>query len=197
MTLTDWLQSWITAKAMLVRPRTLTGYRGDKKHIDPLIGSTTLAKLTVKDIERLYRHVLDLGRAPATVIHIRATLTASLGDAVARGRIARNVASLAAAPRDTAGEVQPLNLAEVQMVLNAAAGPATGSGGSWRSRRVCAREKCSACNGRAWIRRPECSRCTAPWPAVDGITAAVRRSSAQRARRSARNGSVGVCWRGR
>lgn len=120
VTLSDWLQSWITAKAMSVRPKTLTGYRGDMKHIDPLIGSLTLAKLTVEDIERLYRHVLDRGRAPATVIHIRATLTAALGDAVARGRIARNVASLAAAPRDTAGEVQPLNLAEVQMVLTAA-----------------------------------------------------------------------------
>lgn len=59
VTLTDWLQSWITAKAMSLRPKTLTGYRGDKKHIDPLIGSTTLAKRTVKDIERLYRHVLD------------------------------------------------------------------------------------------------------------------------------------------
>src|SRR5262249_15062085 len=99
VTISGWLTPWIAGPPTSGRPNTVVGYRTDQKHIDAVIGSIQLGKLTPEDVERLYSVMAKRGLSTGTVLHVRRTLSAALSTAVARGRIARNVVKLASMPR--------------------------------------------------------------------------------------------------
>ncbi len=120
VTVQEWLDTWIAAKAGSVRPKTIIGYGVDRAHIVRSVGSIELTKLTPEDIERLYAEVLSSGCGPATTTHVRATLSAALTAAARRGRIARNPVAAATSPRLVATPVEPLSETETRRVLDAA-----------------------------------------------------------------------------
>jgi len=122
VTVAEWLDLWIASKAASVRPKTIVGYGVDRAHIVRALGAVELTKLTPEHIEAMYAEILASGCGPATTTHVRATLSAALNQAAARGRIARNPVPAAVSPRLVSARVEPLSVAETRRVLDAATG---------------------------------------------------------------------------
>ena len=119
--LADWLEDWLTASALRVRPNSLYGYTTDvRAHIVPTIGKHRLADLEPEHVEYLYTALLAKGLNVGTVHHVRTTLNKALNDAVRRHRIPRNPVALAHTPRYDAPEVDPLTVAEARTLMAAA-----------------------------------------------------------------------------
>jgi integrase len=101
MTVGAWLDHWlaktVTPKA---EPTTIEGYEISLRlHIKPYLGRVPLAKLTTEQVET-WLHQLEVdGRGARTRHFALQRLRTALNQAVARGHIARNVATLAQAPR--------------------------------------------------------------------------------------------------
>lgn len=77
-------------------------------------------------IEKLYAKLRAKGLKPATVHQVHRTLRTALNEAVRRGQIARNPATLAKAPRVVEDEIQPFTVTEAQRILAAAVGRRNG-----------------------------------------------------------------------
>jgi len=121
VTVEQWLDAWIVSKLGSVRAKTIAGYRGDRKRIVSSLGHLELSKLTAEDVERMYREILASGVGVSVVVHVRATLSASLKTAGRRGRIVRNPVAAAITPRYTPREIVPLSEDEALKVCAAAA----------------------------------------------------------------------------
>ncbi len=93
--------------------------RGDV-HLIPGVGAHRLDRLEPEHLERLYAKMLRAGGSPATANQAHRTIRTALGEAEQRGRITRNPAQLAKAPRPDEIEVEPYTLDEVRQLLNAA-----------------------------------------------------------------------------
>lgn len=119
--LADWLEDWLTASALRVRPNSLYGYTTDvRAHIVPTIGKHRLTDLEPEHVEYLYTALLAKGLNVGTVHHVRRTLNKALNDAVRRRRIPRNPVTLAHTPRYDAPEIDPLTVAEARTLMAAA-----------------------------------------------------------------------------
>ncbi|HRA50206.1 site-specific integrase [Actinotalea sp.] len=119
--LSDWLEDWLTASALRVRPNSLYGYTTDvRAHIIPTIGKHRLADLEPEHVEYLYTVLLAKGLNVGTVHHVRRTLNKALNDAVRRRRIPRNPVTLAHTPRYDAPEFDPLTVSEARTLMAAA-----------------------------------------------------------------------------
>lgn len=123
LTVAAWLEHWLeTIASRRVRPRVLEGYRATiRLHINPAIGHRRLARLQPEHVERLHATMFDKGLSPATVLRAHRVLARALRVAEQRGRIARNIATLADAPaagRPATGDA--LTLEEARAVLAAA-----------------------------------------------------------------------------
>jgi integrase len=90
-------------------------------HLIPGIGAHRLEKLTPEHIEKLTRKMQENGSRPATAHQAHRTLRTALNEAMRRGHLSRNPASLAKAPRLEEEEVEPYSVEEVQRLLIAAA----------------------------------------------------------------------------
>jgi hypothetical protein len=91
VTLDTYLRNWVKARATVVRPNTLSGYRADLQHVERSgVGKVKLQALSAEHIERIYRHVLASGCGPGSVAHLRRTVSAALNAAARRGHIPRN-----------------------------------------------------------------------------------------------------------
>ncbi|QNA74178.1 site-specific integrase [Streptomyces sp. So13.3] len=123
-TVKAWLVHWlenITAPPV-VRESTYSSYRAAVNvHLIPGIGGHRLDKLEPEHLERLYTKMQRNGSKPATAHQAHRTIRLALNEAMRRGHIVRNVASLAKAPRITEEEVDPYSVREVQRLLEEAA----------------------------------------------------------------------------
>jgi integrase len=120
-TLLTYLRSWAKARANVVRPSTLSGYRTDLLHVERSgVGSVKLRVVTAEHIERIYAAVLAAGCAPGSVAHVRRTISAALNAAARRGHIARNPVPLADMPRADDDELEPYDAEEIAKLLIAA-----------------------------------------------------------------------------
>jgi hypothetical protein len=95
-TLAKYLQTWLDE---VVKPArgyaTWQGYEVNvRRHIVPVIGNRTLAKLSPADVQALINIKRAEGLAPRTVQYVHATLRAALGVALRWGSVSRNVATL-------------------------------------------------------------------------------------------------------
>jgi len=68
-------------------------------HLIPALGRIRLAKLTVADLDRLWKAKRDAGYSSNSVRIMRTVLRRALGQAVREGIVSRNVAGLSVAPR--------------------------------------------------------------------------------------------------
>jgi integrase len=123
VTLARFLQTWLD---QVVRPQrgyaTWQGYEVNvRRHIVPVLGKRTLAKLSPADVQALINMKREEGLAPRTVQYVHATLRAALGVALRWGVIARNVATLVEPVSVDRPAVVPFRPEEVQALLAAAA----------------------------------------------------------------------------
>jgi integrase len=91
-------------------------------HLVPALGRKRLAKLTVSDLDRLWKAKRDAGYSANSVRIMRTVLRRALGQAEREGIVARNVAKLSAAPRIRAKEGRTLTIDQARQLLEAAAG---------------------------------------------------------------------------
>jgi integrase len=121
-TVGEWLTYWLDEiAARAVRESSLSAYRvAVNVHLIPGVGAHRLDKLEPEHLERLYSNMIRSGSAPATANQAHRTIRTALGEAERRGRITRNPAKLAKAPRPDDIEVEPYTLDEVRQLLKAA-----------------------------------------------------------------------------
>lgn len=99
-TLAWWATRWLDTVALRVRPATLRSYRRIiTRHVLPALGSWPLADLQPGDVERWIGSLKERGLRPSTVALSRRVLVGCLTDAERDGKVARNVARLARAPK--------------------------------------------------------------------------------------------------
>jgi integrase len=122
-TVGEWLTYWLdTIAAPTVRENTLSGYRvAVNVHLIPGVGAHRLDRLEPEHLERLYAKMIRAGSSPGTANQAHRTIRTALGEAERRGRITRNPAKLAKAPRPTDLEIEPYSIDEVQQLLAVAA----------------------------------------------------------------------------
>lgn len=120
VTVDEWLRSWVKGQELKVAASTMSAYTYDQRYIASSIGGIRLDRLTVEDVERLYRDMLDHPYSPNTVLHTKRTLSAAIQAAVNRGRIVRNPVKLASAPKDATPEIEPLTAAQARRLLTEA-----------------------------------------------------------------------------
>jgi integrase len=122
-TVEKWLTHWIENIAVppAVRDSTHAGYRVDvKTHLIPGIGAHRLDKLAPEHLEKLYAKMQRQGKKAGTAHHVHRTVRAALNEAVRRGHIIRNPATIAKAPILTEEEIEPYEIEEVKRLLKAA-----------------------------------------------------------------------------
>jgi len=104
-TVADYLHTWLTAKALVLKPTTMARYR-DYVHNDlvPAFGSLRLDDLRHRHISAFVTGQLAAGRGRTTLYRCLATLSSALGDAVRQHRLAHNPASPQALRRPPAPE---------------------------------------------------------------------------------------------
>ena len=121
-TVEKWLTHWVeNIAAPFVRENTIAGYRvAVRVHLVPGLGKHRLEKLQPEHLERFYVAMLAGGSSPATAHQAHRVLRTALNQAVRRGYLARNPASLAKPPRLVEHEVEPYTVDEVRLLLKTA-----------------------------------------------------------------------------
>jgi integrase len=127
-TVEEWLTHWVESiAAPFVRDNTLAGYRvAVYRHLVPGIGRHRLDKLRPEHLERFYIRMLKsptksgTPTKPATVHQVHRTVRTALNEAVRRGYLVSNPATLAKAPRVSEADVEPYTVEEVQRLLRSA-----------------------------------------------------------------------------
>ena len=128
-TVEQWLTHWLDEiTAPYVKVNTLAGYRvAVNHHLIPGIGKHKLTKLRPEHLERLYLKMLTAKTKsgtltkPATAHQVHRTVRTALNEAVSRGYLIRNPATLARTPRIEETEVEPYTIEEVRSLFLAAA----------------------------------------------------------------------------
>ena len=117
-TLATWLDQWhARIVAPTLKPRTAATYRSYiDQHIVPSIGRIRLDRLTVSHVYRMHEAMETKGLSSTTALQAHRVLAKSLGDAEREGRVGRNVAALATAPRKRHA-VRPALTAEQAVTL--------------------------------------------------------------------------------
>jgi integrase len=134
VTLGEYLtQRWLPAQRSQVKATTFHSYRRTiELHVVPTLGHVPLARLAPEDLDTVYGRLLESGRrnasgdgpglSPASVRYVHRILRKALGDAVRKGTIVRNPASLADPPKRSTtkgreGEMRVWTAAQLQTFL--------------------------------------------------------------------------------
>jgi integrase len=96
--------------AGLCRPRA-------RHDLIPGLGKHRLDRLEPEHLEKLWVRMMRNGSAPGTAHQAHRTLRTALNEAVRRGHLVRNPATLAKAPRLVELEVEPYTVDEVRLLL--------------------------------------------------------------------------------
>ena len=102
--LAEWMDSLVSSGR---GPSTVSSYQNSLRlHVAPYVGEIHLQALTARDLDRLYRRLLEEGRrtpgggplSKRTVRYVHTILSAALKDAVNKGLLPRNPAQAASPP---------------------------------------------------------------------------------------------------
>ncbi|WP_103532268.1 tyrosine-type recombinase/integrase [Streptomyces sp. SM11] len=121
-TVTTWLTHWVeNIAASHVGENTIDGYRvAVYHHLIPGLGAHRLPKLEPEHLERFYAKMQKAGSAAGTAHQVHRTVRTALNEAVRRGHLTVNPASVAKAPRLEEEEVEPYTVEEVHKLLDLA-----------------------------------------------------------------------------
>lgn len=107
----EWLEQYLDTVKVRLKPSTFSSYRKNvNNHIIPRLGNIPIQKLTAQHLNKVYRELLTEGKltnshgtnaglSPRTVNYVHTIIGASLKEAFNQGFVARNVATLATAPK--------------------------------------------------------------------------------------------------
>lgn len=118
----SYLDGWLDERrtTSTLAPRTAEAYEDVIAiHIRPAIGRTRLVDLEAQDVARMVTGILKAGRSPQTAKHAHKVLRVALGDAVRRGMVAQNVATLVKSPRVPRPVLHALSAADARAFLAA------------------------------------------------------------------------------
>jgi integrase len=121
-TIETWLEHWLEniARAGL-RTTSYDAYRtAVRKHLIPNVGRHRIDRLQPEHLELLYQKMTPAGARPATAHQVHRAIRTALGEALRRGYVSRNVASIAKPPRVEVEPVEPYTLEEIRAILTAA-----------------------------------------------------------------------------
>jgi integrase len=121
-TVGQWLVHWIENIAPLtVRYKTLETYRTSVYiHLIPGLGAHRIDRIEPEHFEKLYVKMQKAGLSPSSAHKVHRAARTALGEALRRGRVTRNVVTLAKAPRIEVQEVEPFEPEEIQQIITAA-----------------------------------------------------------------------------
>lgn len=122
-TVATYLTVWLETIKPTVRHRTWKGYAElMNRHVVPMLGKVSLAKLTAQQVQHLYSAKLETGLSSTTVHHLHAVLHRALKQAERLGLVARNVCNLVDVPRMAEHEMRVLDRDQVRRLLDAVQG---------------------------------------------------------------------------
>ncbi|ROR43494.1 tyrosine-type recombinase/integrase [Kitasatospora cineracea] len=121
-TVGKWLAHWIKEIVPgTVSENTYDGYEvAVRVHLVPGVGAHRLEKLEPEHLERFYKRMQANGSAAGTAHQAHRTVRVALAEAVRRGHLTRNVATVAKAPKLEEEEIEPYEVEEVQAILDTA-----------------------------------------------------------------------------
>jgi integrase len=122
-TVEQYLDTWLSDHLPgQVKPSTADGYEWMlRKHVIPRIGTVRLGALTPEHVERMLRDMDAVGLSASTRRQARVVLGRALNLAEKRGRVSRNAARLADAPKAPASRLDDrLDATDARRVLAAA-----------------------------------------------------------------------------
>ena len=124
LTVQAFLHRWLTVNL----PGTVAESTEDdyvdtvRLHLVPALGRKRVTKLTVAELDKLWKARRDEGYSPNSVRIMRTVLRRALGQAEREGIISRNVAALSSPPRIRAKEGRTLTVEQAKQLLDAADG---------------------------------------------------------------------------
>lgn len=121
-TVAEACESFLASKAVKVRAVTLGTYRSSLRHVIDAYGDKRLQSLTRQDVERLRDEMLAEGKSGRTVGLVLLLLRGVLAEALADGRLVRNVAARVAGPSQDPKRRESLTGDEVAKISAAAEG---------------------------------------------------------------------------
>lgn len=93
------LDHWLAVQERRLADKTIRSYRGlMERHVVPDLGGFDLGALTTRQIDGLYRRLLDAGYSPRTVRYVHTVFRRALADAVRWGVLDKNPADGATPP---------------------------------------------------------------------------------------------------
>jgi len=111
------LDRWVAARSN-IRPRTRASYEWlITKHINPGLGSTKLARLTIAHVESFLAGKLRSGLSPRTCQYLLVLLRMALTKAEREGLVGRNVARLAEGLKVERHETVPFTVEQTRSLL--------------------------------------------------------------------------------
>jgi integrase len=126
---------WLPAQRSQLKATTFHSYESNiRLHVLPTLGTVPLSRLTPEDLDALYGRLFESGRrnksgdgpglSPGSVRYVHRILRKALGDAVRKGTLTRNPASLADPPKRTTtkkreGEIGVWTAVQLQTFLGA------------------------------------------------------------------------------
>ena len=106
LTFGEYLDEWLGGLRNQLRPSTVDGYRRCCLYVPAGLRKKRLDAVTPADLDKLYADLLESGLrqrkgglSPRSVRYVHVVLQKALKDAVRKGRLSRNVATLADPPR--------------------------------------------------------------------------------------------------
>jgi integrase len=122
-TVGEYLNRWLEETTAAVKPRTVHTYAGViVRHLLPELGSIPLAKLSARDVQAAYGHLLGRGLSPSTVRLAHSVLHRALDRAVALHLVVRNATDAAKPPRSIRPAIRTWTPEEARAFLAAAEG---------------------------------------------------------------------------
>lgn len=124
LTVGAFLDRWLTVNLPgTVAESTEDDYNDTiRLHLVPAIGRKRLTKLTVADLDKLWKAKRDAGYSGNSVRIMRTILRRAIGQAEREGIVVRNVAALSSPPRIRAKEGRSLSIEQAQRLLESIAG---------------------------------------------------------------------------
>lgn len=129
MTLSEWLDQWLTQMSVTLRPNTLERYRQDmENHVIPHLGKKRITQITAADLRKLYETLKRSGRinprpgqsrglSSSTVHSIHTTLHHALRIAKAQGLIPTNPAEEVDPPKVSHKPMKTLNEKQLERFM--------------------------------------------------------------------------------
>jgi integrase len=123
LTVAAFLDRWVDSLEGQVSAKTLDSYSDTVRlHLRPGLGRVAVRKLSVAQVDGLWRSKRAAGYSANSIRIMRSVLRRALGQAEREGVVLRNVAALSGAPRLDAAEGRALSVDQARELLEAVRG---------------------------------------------------------------------------